>query len=253
MSTPRRDNGLRAERYTRLADVDTHLADAVLERLRDAGVAAYSSPAAGRRGYYGEMVPPFGPSDSVWVDSARRDEAQGLVDAFLAEVAGEADRESATQAELESGTPTELDSALDSAWAGIVAAWDREPTDPVPRWPASEDIDERDTPEGADEQRTSGALPTYVPESDRAHRDEEHFEPPPPPPLPSVDTVGRFAWAGVLGGPAVLLLGTFAGFPIAGWVGGLAVAAFVAGFVTLVARMKDRPDTDSGPDDGAVV
>jgi len=241
MSTPRRDNGLRAERYTRLADVDTHLAEAVLERLRDAGVAAYSSPAAGRRGYYGEMVPPFGPSDSVWVDSARRDEARGLVDAFLAEVSGEAERESATQAELE------------TAWAGIVAAWDRESTDPVPRWPASEDVDERDTQEGEDEQRTSGALPTYVPESDRAHGDEEHFEPPPPPPLPSVDTVGRFAWAGVLGGPAVLLLGSFAGLPLAGWVGGLAVAAFVAGFVTLVARMKDRPDTDSGPDDGAVV
>ena len=30
------------------------------------------------------------------------------------------------------------------------------------------------------------------------------------------------------------------------------VAAFVGGFVTLVARMRDRPDTD-GPDDGAVV
>jgi len=241
MSTPRRDNGLRAERYTRLADVDTHLAEAVLERLRDAGVAAYSSPAAGRRGYYGEMVPPFGPSDSVWVDSARRDEARGLVDALLAELAGEAERESATQAELE------------SAWAGIVAAWDREPADPLPRWPASEDVDERDTQEGEDEERTSGALPTYVPEADGAHREEEHFEPPPPPPLPSVDTLGRFAWAGLLGGPGLLLLGTIVGFPIAGWVGGLAVAAFVAGFVTLVARMKDRPDADSGPDDGAVV
>jgi hypothetical protein len=34
----------------------------------------------------------------------------------------------------------------------------------------------------------------------------------------------------------------------------LAVAAFVGGFVTLVARMKDRyPNDDTGPDDGAVV
>jgi hypothetical protein len=27
----------------------------------------------------------------------------------------------------------------------------------------------------------------------------------------------------------------------------------MAGFVTLIARMKERPPTDSGPDDGAVV
>jgi hypothetical protein len=31
------------------------------------------------------------------------------------------------------------------------------------------------------------------------------------------------------------------------------VFAFMAGFVTLVARMKDRPPNDTGPDDGAVV
>jgi hypothetical protein len=46
---------------------------------------------------------------------------------------------------------------------------------------------------------------------------------------------------------------TLLGLPVAGWVGLLALAAFMAGFVTLVARMKDRPPTDSGPDDGAVV
>ena len=35
--------------------------------------------------------------------------------------------------------------------------------------------------------------------------------------------------------------------------GFVALAAFMGGFVTLVARMKDRPDTDLGGDDGAVV
>ncbi|MEY2475130.1 MAG: hypothetical protein QOG87_445, partial [Actinomycetota bacterium] len=38
-----------------------------------------------------------------------------------------------------------------------------------------------------------------------------------------------------------------------GWAGLLALAAFVGGFVTLVARMEDRPPNDLGGDDGAVV
>jgi hypothetical protein len=91
--------------------------------------------------------------------------------------------------------------------------------------------------------------PPVVPRADT----EDHFEPPPPPPLPEVDTITRVAWAGALGGPLVLLLAALAGIPLGGWVGFLALAAGMAGFVTLVARMKDRPPTDSGPDDGAVV
>jgi hypothetical protein len=51
----------------------------------------------------------------------------------------------------------------------------------------------------------------------------------------------------------VLVLASVLGIPLGGWIGFLVVLAFMAGFVTLVARMKDRPPTDSGPDDGAVV
>ena len=56
-----------------------------------------------------------------------------------------------------------------------------------------------------------------------------------------------------IGGPLLLLLAALAGMRLEGWVGVLAIGAFMAGFVKLVARMKDRPPTDSGPDDGAVV
>lgn len=233
-TAPRRDNGLQAQSYVRLADVETHLVDGLLDRLREEEVAAYSAPTAGRRGPYGDTVPPPGPSDSVWVDSGRRDRARVIVDGYLADVADEL------------------------AWAGIVADFDREVPDAVPRWPVSEDVDP-DVEAGAEppDRRPATAPPAArpLPETPApAHGvEEDHFEPPPPPPLPTVDTVTRFAWAGALGGPAVLLLAALAGVPLAGWVGGLAVAAFMAGFVTLVARMKDRPPTDSGPDDGAVV
>jgi hypothetical protein len=233
-ATPRRDNGLHAPSYERLRDVETHLVDGLLERLRDVEVAAYSAPTAGRRGPYGDTVLPGGPSDSVWVDSRRRDDAREVTDRYLAEVAD------------------------GLAWAGIVADFERESLDDVPRWPASEDVDPEPSP--ADEPAAPAAsgfeeLRDVVPSPAVVRRPdpEDHFEPPPPPPLPEVDTVTRFAWAGALGGPLLLLLAALAGIPLGGWVGFFALAAGMAGFVTLVARMKDRPPTDSGPDDGAVV
>ena len=247
MSTdaPRRDNGLQAPSYDRLRDVDTHLVDGLLERLRDVDVAAYSSPTAGRRGPYGETVLPGGPSDAVWVDSRRRDEAREVAERYLAEVAEEI------------------------AWAGIVADFDLDSTDEVPRWPASEDLPDERPPhrraEGEEGDDGSAAehgatytsfedLRAATPAPPISRPDpEEHFEPPPPPPLPQVDTISRFAWAAALGGPLLLVLAALAGIPVAGWVGLLALVAFMGGFVTLVARMKPRPPTDSGPDDGAVV
>jgi len=232
-ATPRRDNGLHATSYDRLTDVETHLVDGLLERLRDEDVAAYSAPTVGRRGPYGDTVLPLGPSDSVYVDSRRRDRAREVADSYLDEMAAE------------------------MAWAGIVADFDRDPVDEVPRWPVSEDVDDDLPP--ADQPRVTSfealregrAAPLSEPPP---HRDrEDHFEPPAPPPLPSVDPVTRSAWAGALGGPVVLVLAALAGLPLSGWVGFLALVAFMAGFVTLVARMQDRPPTDSGSDDGAVV
>jgi hypothetical protein len=84
-------------------------------------------------------------------------------------------------------------------------------------------------------------------------RDEGDFVPPVPPPLPALDPVAKGAWAALFGGPAYLLIATMAGWAVPGWGAFLAVAAFVAGFATLVIRMGDRPPRDSGPDDGAVL
>ena len=83
--------------------------------------------------------------------------------------------------------------------------------------------------------------------------EEERYVPPPPPPLPRADAVTVAAWAALLGGPALVIVMTLAGLSVARSVAVLALVAFVGGFVTLVARMQDRPPTDSGPDDGAVV
>ncbi len=236
---PRRDNGLRAPSYARLDDVETHLVDELLSRLRDSGVAAYSAPTPGRRGPYGETVPPLGPSDSVYVDAAQRDVAKDVRDGYLREVND------------------------DLAWSDIVAGYDRDDTDAVPRWPVSEDVEpdaggragEAGEVEPAGGPTVGfGALRDHVEPAKpaRVGDPDDHYRPPPPPPLPQMDRVTRFAWAGALGGPLALVLAALTGLRLEGWVGLLAVTAFVAGFVTLVARMKDRSQ-DSGPDDGAVV
>jgi hypothetical protein len=238
----RKDNGLHAASYVRLVDVESPVVDGLLERLRDAEVAAYVAPAAGERGPYGDTVFPGTPSDSVYVDSDRREDARGVVDHYLAEVREEL------------------------AWASIVAGFDQPvAADPVPRWPASEDVDPEsdqdrgvrsgrvlrpaETTLGFDELRD--AADAWVPED--LEDPEDHFEPPTPPPVPLPDAVNRFAWAAVLGGPLFLVISAILGLDVAGWPGLLGLGAFVGGFITLVARMEDRLPPDLGGDDGAVV
>jgi hypothetical protein len=82
---------------------------------------------------------------------------------------------------------------------------------------------------------------------------EEHFEPPMPELVISSDPITRAAWAGVIGGPALLLLSLFGVISLGGFAPAIAVVAFVAGFLALVVRMPDRLSIDEGPDDGAVV
>ena len=78
---------------------------------------------------------------------------------------------------------------------------------------------------------------------------EDGFEPPHPPPLPRpADAAGRFAWAAVLGGPALVIVANLLGWDR--WMSGLGVVITIGGFAALVARMKEREDDG---DNGAVV
>lgn len=127
------------------------------------------------------------------------------------------------------GTPAELD--YEAAFAALVARFgdvpEVESADPAP--PAS----------------TEPEAGWYPPELD------EHFEPPEPGPIPRGDLVSRLAWAGVLGGPAVLLVAAVVQGALPSVMVVAALLAFVGGFITLVARMPaDRGDDG---DDGAVV
>jgi hypothetical protein len=76
---PNRDNGFVARHYVPLADLDPRLADAMLDLLRDEGIAAYASPSTGRLGGYLEVILPERPRDRLWVDREQRDRAAGLL------------------------------------------------------------------------------------------------------------------------------------------------------------------------------
>jgi hypothetical protein len=79
--------------------------------------------------------------------------------------------------------------------------------------------------------------------------DDGGYEPPAPPPIPRPeDAVGRFSWAALFGGPVVVIAANVLGWDR--WLAGLGVVITIGGFVSLVARMKDREDDG---DNGAVV
>jgi hypothetical protein len=263
---PDRSNGLDAPRFTPLVDLDPQLAVAALEVLRTHEIAAYVAPVTGAKGGYLDVHLPDRPIDRVWVDAGKTEQARTVLSVELPAL--RADLEGPDDAGSAGGGPAV--GADDAAWEALVAAYEASPDGPVPPWPAQEDL--ADQASGDDAQRPRSRLlrradlelgdlglgpssPDVVEEiaPRRADSGHDHFVPPPPAPLPEADRITKFAWAGVLGGPIYLVLAAVVDHPTIRRFAVLAVVAFVAGFVTLVARMKDRPPTDTGPDDGAVV
>lgn len=221
-----RANALDAPTFARLMPIDPRVADAVLDCLEDAGVAAWSAPETGPRGIYLDVRPQDRPLEQLYVDSTQRDLAAAVLAAELPGL-------------LEELQPVDVDEMFGS----IVSSWDVVDTAPVPLWPANEDVSSTDPP--AEDQV---AVPVAQPGDD-----EGHFVPPPPPPLPHPDEVTKYAIAGIVVGVLVLV-----GFPLFGVVvsGGyqvLGALGIVASIATLVWRMRDAPSVDDGPDDGAVV
>ncbi|SEF46877.1 hypothetical protein SAMN04489712_101115 [Thermomonospora echinospora] len=280
----RRGNGLDADSYAPLIDLAPHLADTMLEALREAGVAAYVTPTPDPDETGPRITGTDGDSlDRLYVDTAMQSAAEGILHTHLTRLraadgdpadgpdpdSGPADpgavdpsprgRAEPRPADSVAGTTAERDE--DAIWAEIVAGFDTVPADGETPWPEQENIDEppagRAQPGPADEgEDRAGLLPisrVIKPADDPEPPppdDEGHYVPPPPPPLPSTDPITKTAWLCLVGGPLYLLVTVILGWSVPGWAAFLAVAAFIGGFVTLVLRMGDDPhDTD----DGAVV
>lgn len=153
-------------------------------------------------------------------------------------------------------------SSEDAEWKSLVEQFNAPSAEghdatPVPRWPASEDVDEGsyepliDVPAGL----IVGDTDEDPPEEPPARRREdhtEHFVPPEPPRGPKLDWISRAAWLGLIGGPLLLIAAALLDFGT-GRTTTIAVVGFIGGFLTLVIRMKDRLPPEDTPDDGAVV
>ncbi|MEU8133381.1 hypothetical protein [Streptodolium elevatio] len=309
---PGRGNGLDAESYKPLTDLDPEFADDMLVVLRAEGVAAYVTPldeepdllrlwvdaaatsrarallrrereAAEERAEEGTGA---GSAEDTADDTGGAAPAQdakapgdgpadvpveGAADAAEGTRTAAPDAPSGTSAATSAGTAAPDE---DELWAQIVAGFDTEVADPVPRWPVAEDVDNSGgaaggrkggvTRPGDGSFRVGVVTPgprDWSPSDERpedAEPDEldedpdEHFVPPPPPPLPKTDLATKTAWTALLGGPLFLLAVVLLGRPIGEWTTFLAIAVCGGGFVALVSRLRQDHDEDD-PDDGAVV
>lgn len=170
----------------------------------------------------------------------------------------------------------------EAAWAQIVAAYGDEPDDRPDDRPHDRPEDESgEAPGGADEdrdardrERAGEAEETQAGPADRPARsftvyaagtgprdwerpdteDDDHFTPPEPPPLPETDATTKFGWLGALGGPLLLIGAVLFDVYMSWWIVTLGVGGFLAGFATLLTRLRDDHDDDLGdPGGGAVV
>jgi hypothetical protein len=239
----RRSNGLTATAYDVLTQCEPQIADALLQALATAGIAAYVMPYEGSIGGYLEVHPPVRPLARVWVNSAAMAPARELLAARYA---------------IPAEPPAVAD---DAAWQEIVASLRRPgPQGPIP-WPDAENVTQQQAPStGTDGPHavarppaTAPSAPPERPATFPDDPDDEHFVPEPPPPVPVPTGPSAYGIAALIAGSIVLLVSTMAGDQVSPTLLVLAIAAIVGGFVTLVARMRAGPPTDSGSDDGAVI
>lgn len=264
-SRGRRDNGLSASEWGALVDLDPRLSEPLLDSLAADGVPAYVEPASDLDSYTRASTLPRRPLDRLWVDPARADAARAIVaqevadlTALLAESEPGASvdwlvrpvpRTAAVRVLPPPGVPRATAPSDDELFAQIIAGFDADGSEPVPRWPVTEDVEAPRRRRRSDAPEPEG-LPAWV--EPEALPDEGHFEPPAPPRIPRPRLRTLLA-------TAVLLLGLvmmFAPFRIGlddspiYLITGMMLTG--GGAALLVAGMRDAP-WGNDPDDGAVV
>ncbi|MCM0677258.1 DUF308 domain-containing protein [Micromonospora phytophila] len=268
----RRDNGLDASEYAVAGDVDPRVGEHLLDVLAAGGIAAYLQPSADLNPVTRTTTVPARPVDRLYVDRSHLMTARD----YLTQLADE----TATE------RPRDDEPDIDAEWARIVAGFHSGPTGGDNPWPAAEDVDDpADTPvtragtdettaptatdvrrlpyaadisgisvgrSRADEPSLLDGLDTFGNDLPDDESDDEGYTPPPPPPLPSIS---KYAVIGVLAIVAGFVLFLFpALFPVDPSVVTLfGFTGILAGFVTLIWRLRPGDEDDRDPDDGAVV
>ena len=223
----RRDNGLVANSWSAVDDVDPRVGEHLLDVLALDGIAAYLQPTIDHDAVTRAVSLPKRPTDRLYVDRYRAAEARALV-----------------AAEAASSPPAQDDIDEEAVWAGIVASFERPSASVAPPLPAA----------------PVEQAPVEVPWVDDAaaadeteEEEEEGYVPPPPPPLPQVSRQTAGALLTIAAGIFLLVLGsrllgldTEVAFR-------LGILSIVGAVGYLIWRMRDDRSDDDRPDDGAVV
>ncbi len=240
-------SGLPAAAYTTLVDVDPPIVEHVLDLLSQAGIPAYAEPLVGDTGPYRDVRAPDRPTTRIYVERTRLDAARGAIAHGLPSLKADFHADAAARADADDMRRASSE-RIDAAWEDIVAGFHA--SEPPTRPDAAGSglsarlVREHSQSPTPDSPPAAGPRDYVLPDDP----DDEGFTPPPPPPIPRPrDRFDTIAWAGILGGPLIIVMAFV--FGLGGWVAAAGFAAFTAGFVTLIARTSDR---DAG-DDGAVV
>jgi len=249
----RRDNGLVAAEYAVAGDVDPRLGEHLLDVLALEGIAAYLRPSTDQHPVTRTTTLPAVPTDRLYVDRVHLDAARGYLDRLRED-----------EQPVDRSIDKEQD--MDAAWAAIVAGYHEDRAGGA--WPVSENVT-RDTEEPPSRSTTTsrgltdgrGAVGDDVSLLDGLDRfgahlpdeDDEGYVPPPPPPLPTPALPTILAAVGIGGGfllvlwPDLLPIGRDSALL-------LGFGGIIAGFVTLVWRLRPGDESDDvDPDDGAKV
>lgn len=213
----RHGNGLDADTWVPLVDLDPEVGEQLLIALKRARIPAYVEPA-------GEPH-----RRRLFVASADRSDAQIIVEAVT--------RGGDEPVPLDVLDGVDTDAEFDA----LVGEWDVDTISAVRA--AERDLTREDADWRA---RLEPGFP-----NESAEDDEEHYVPPPPPPLPRLSGATIFALVVLAASIAVLVLGDRLGLD-GDFAFLLGVAGVLVGAGLLIMRLRARPPEDED-DDGAIV
>jgi hypothetical protein len=279
----RRDNGLDATEYAVAGDVDPRVGEHLLDVLAAGGIAAYLQPSADLNPVTRTTTVPARPTDRLYVDRSHLATARDYLTQLAEEGPGRAPEgpDPDVEAEWARIVAGYHHSAPDRPWP---AAEDVDPagspgfgadgtggpapaddptgaprpgpevTGPPPpggrKLPYAADISGISVGHRTGDGSLLDGLDTFG--ADLPDGPEDRYIPPPPPPLPRIS---KFAVVGVLAitfGFALFLFPSL--LPVErGLATMIGFTGILAGFVTLIWRLRPGDEEDDDPDDGAVV
>jgi len=253
----RRDNGLVAQEYAVVGDVDPRIGEHLLDVLAAGGIAAYLQPATDLHPVIRTNKIPSRPTDRLFADREHLTTARD----YLTQLTSVPEQKSSIEDDFDE----------EAAWASIVAGYHTNVDPAAAPWPEAEDVDTSGTTavdmdtepaprtslrraaDPIDQASLLESLDSFGDDLPDLDEDEEEgYTPPPPPPLPRLSPTTITALIALAGGLLLFFWPTL--LPLSpNTTLFLAFGAVLAGFVTLIWRLRPGDEDDDDPDNGARV